>query len=160
MRAELVIIRNHNYKSITYKQVNCLLTWLHKIQTTIELDSDLTLHRTPQTQSSQWLEEIWLKWPKPRTKVGTNNPIPFHSRFPFPYPASWCSKCMKVEEKAAAKGRQLRWIRSSLLCSALRSRREETWDTDAALISSQVFSRFGTAITVQCVQPSWCCSHK
>lgn len=48
MRAELVIISIHNYKSITYKQVNCALTWRHKIQTTIEIlsQTDILSHTT------------------------------------------------------------------------------------------------------------------
>ena len=63
-----------------------------------------TLQLTPQEQSSQWLEEIWLKWPKPRTKVGTNNPIPFHSRFPFPYPASCPSQSVLSINEGGREG--------------------------------------------------------
>ena len=132
MRAELVIISIHNYKSITYKQVNCALTWRHKIQTTIEIlsQTDILSHTTGTKLTLAGTDFIKVN-EAGKTKV---RPIPSYSWFAFPQPKSShyigfisplpVPSINEVGRDGSCGGtsqhwRKFRWMRSAVLCLLL-----------------------------------------
>ena len=176
MRAELVIISIHNYKSITYKQVNCALTWRHKIQTTIEIlsQTDILSHTTGTKLTLAGTDFIKVN------EASGGSGRPKYDQFPLipdlpslnPNPVitlvlfrpSQCHQSMKLEETAAAGGHRSteeNWDGWDLPFSARCCGGGAEWKNLNCLnLPSARSSSDLEQLSVQCVLLSWCCSHK